>query len=166
MSVPGDILGKKTKKSVTINDNVITTVENGETFASVMVLPTEGESTSKRRHRPTKIPKTNERTLMIGRTQPQGDSVQCISSNADVKQVSEGDQKPEALGIKSSNGALVDVAENTDRTCRLETYGGGESWTQNQQMIFEWALRHFPKGTDKRWDKIADQIPGKSKVSV
>ncbi|PVD30290.1 hypothetical protein C0Q70_09554 [Pomacea canaliculata] len=113
-SAQGDILGKKTKKSVTINDNVITTVENGETFASVMVLPTEGESTSKRRHRPAKIPKTNERTLMIGRTQP-------------------------------SRGLC------------------GESWTQNQQMIFEWALRHFPKGTDKRWDKIADQIPGKSK---
>ena len=38
-------------------------------------------------------------------------------------------------------------------------------WTQNQQKIFEWALSTYPKGTSERWEKIADEIPGKSKVS-
>ena len=51
------------------------------------------------------------------------------------------------------------------RTEQEEGGKEGDTWTQNQQVIFEWALRHFPKGTDKRWDKIAEQIPGKTKVT-
>ena len=39
-----------------------------------------------------------------------------------------------------------------------------EPWTQNQQTIFEWALKQYPKGTEARWDKVAEHIPGKSKV--
>ena len=39
-------------------------------------------------------------------------------------------------------------------------------WSQNQQVILEWALRQYPKGTEQRWEKIAEHIPGKSKVST
>lgn len=41
-----------------------------------------------------------------------------------------------------------------------------DTWTQTQQMAFEQALRLFPKGIDRRWDRISEQIPGKSKVSA
>ncbi|XP_005108283.3 dnaJ homolog subfamily C member 1 [Aplysia californica] len=37
------------------------------------------------------------------------------------------------------------------------------AWTQNQQTIFEWALKQYPKGTDKRWDRVSEHIPGKTK---
>ena len=39
-------------------------------------------------------------------------------------------------------------------------------WTQNQQKILEWALTQYPKGTSERWEKIAEHIPGKTKVGV
>ncbi|KAK6172092.1 hypothetical protein SNE40_018048 [Patella caerulea] len=38
-----------------------------------------------------------------------------------------------------------------------------DTWTQNQQMILEWALRQYPKGTDLRWEKVSEHIPGKTK---
>ena len=37
-------------------------------------------------------------------------------------------------------------------------------WSQNQQKILEWALKNIPKETGDRWGKIAEQIPGKSKM--
>ena len=37
-------------------------------------------------------------------------------------------------------------------------------WSQNQQKILEWALTQYPKGTTERWEKIAEHIPGKTKV--
>lgn len=40
----------------------------------------------------------------------------------------------------------------------------GNLWTQNQQKILEWALTVYPKGTGQRWEKIAEHIPGKTKV--
>ena len=40
------------------------------------------------------------------------------------------------------------------------------SWTQLQQKIFEKALALFPKGTSERFCKVAEQVPGKSKVSI
>ncbi|XP_060066301.1 dnaJ homolog subfamily C member 1-like [Ylistrum balloti] len=38
-----------------------------------------------------------------------------------------------------------------------------DQWNKNQQTILEWNLRQYPKGTDQRWEKIAQQIPGKTK---
>ncbi len=37
-------------------------------------------------------------------------------------------------------------------------------WSQNQQKILEWTLTQYPKGTTERWDRIAEHIPGKTKV--
>ncbi|ELU18094.1 hypothetical protein CAPTEDRAFT_153557, partial [Capitella teleta] len=36
-------------------------------------------------------------------------------------------------------------------------------WTQNQQKTLEVCLAQFPKGTPERWEKIAEQIPSKTK---
>ena len=38
------------------------------------------------------------------------------------------------------------------------------AWTQRQQKILEKAMQAFPRGLDDRWDKIADAVPGKTKV--
>ena len=38
-------------------------------------------------------------------------------------------------------------------------------WSQSQQLTLEWALRNYPKDTDRRWDLIAEHIAGKTKVS-
>ena len=49
--------------------------------------------------------------------------------------------------------------------CDKDSKDSKEEWTQNQQKIFEWGLSNFPKGTAERWEKIAEHIPGKDKVS-
>ncbi|KAH8023252.1 hypothetical protein HPB51_011695 [Rhipicephalus microplus] len=36
-------------------------------------------------------------------------------------------------------------------------------WSQEQQKCMEAALQMFPKGTEDRWDRIAEAVPGKSK---
>ena len=35
-----------------------------------------------------------------------------------------------------------------------------------QQKALEKALKQFPKGTDQRWDKIANAVPSKTKVII
>ena len=47
-----------------------------------------------------------------------------------------------------------------------DTMGSSDTWTQNQQKIFEWGLTQYPRGVEDRWGKIAEHIPGKSKVGV
>ncbi|XP_052791957.1 uncharacterized protein F54F2.9-like isoform X1 [Mya arenaria] len=62
---------------------------------------------------------------------------------------------------KNTEGALNDKSEsNNDPQVKCE---GLDAWSQNQQVILEWALKQYPKGTDQRWEKIAEQIPGKTK---
>lgn len=54
--------------------------------------------------------------------------------------------------------------QETDENC-----DNGEdrlAWTQTQQRALEVALATFPKGTDERWERIAESIPGKSKVKT
>ncbi|KAH7944878.1 hypothetical protein HPB49_001566 [Dermacentor silvarum] len=36
-------------------------------------------------------------------------------------------------------------------------------WSQEQQKCMEAALQMYPKGTEDRWDRIAEAVPGKSK---
>ena len=40
----------------------------------------------------------------------------------------------------------------------------GGSWSAGQQKALENALKSFPKGTDRRWDRIANAVPDKTKV--
>ena len=37
------------------------------------------------------------------------------------------------------------------------------NWTQEQQSLFEKALKQFTKDTPNRWEKISESVPGKSK---
>lgn len=40
------------------------------------------------------------------------------------------------------------------------------NWSQEEQILLEKALLKYPKGTDERWDKIALQLEGRSKVRI
>lgn len=133
------------KKNQHISDNIITTADSDDATA---LTDTPQQNSARRRHRPTKIPKTADRTLLIPQTIP--------SKDTSVNGVKDQMQK------KSDGG---DGGGGEGRTQQEEGGKEGDTWTQNQQVIFEWALRHFPKGTDKRWDRIAEQIPGKTKVT-
>ncbi|XP_072031966.1 dnaJ homolog subfamily C member 1-like [Amphiura filiformis] len=87
-----------------------------------------------------------------------------------------------AKPIKSSDRTLVimqqqqrnavDKSRTADESDEKQDDGANDiiypgvescSWTQRQQKVLEKALSVYPKGTDARWDKIADSVPGKSK---
>lgn len=75
-------------------------------------------------------------------------------------------QRPTKL-VKTRERTLL-IAQGTTSTnegSKLSDVEPDKTWTQNQQTIFEWALKQFPKGTEARWEKVAEHIPGKSKVS-
>ncbi|RUS74885.1 hypothetical protein EGW08_017350, partial [Elysia chlorotica] len=111
----------------------------------------------RKRHRPTKIPQSSERTLLISKGAPAvtaatGDNI-AKSKTDSAEAVSSGST---ATADVNSTGKGSSAGEEAGRKLR-------EPWTQNQQTIFEWALKQYPKGTEARWDKVADHIPGKSK---
>lgn len=41
--------------------------------------------------------------------------------------------------------------------------GDAESWSQTEQMVLETMLRQYPKGTEQRWEKIAENLSNKTK---
>jgi DnaJ family protein C protein 2 len=47
----------------------------------------------------------------------------------------------------------------------LSDSDGKSVWTATEQKLLEQALLTFPKDTPKRWDRIAESIPGRSKES-
>ncbi|CAG5121782.1 unnamed protein product, partial [Candidula unifasciata] len=100
-------------------------------------------SSIRKRHIPTKVNKTAERTVLI----TQADTHQRSATGSATNKV---------ITVPQVSGTQVASSDESSK-CKKET------WTQNQQTIFEWALKQFPKGTDQRWEKIAEQIPGKSK---
>jgi len=63
--------------------------------------------------------------------------------------------QPSATKSNSSNRAAVPSDNATQGT-----------WSQQQQRLLEIALNQHPKGTLERWDKVAEIVPGKTKVTV
>ncbi|KAL8586389.1 hypothetical protein ACOMHN_023004 [Nucella lapillus] len=150
-AVQGNVLtntnSKMAKNHQYISDNIITTSDDGSTVtpAKDSPDPDSADGRTRQRHRPTKISKTVDRTLLISQTVPSTDSP-TGEKNQTQKE-----------GVERDGGG-------GDGRTEVEAGGkDGDSWTQNQQAVLEWALRHYPKGTDKRWDKIAEQISGKTK---
>ena len=66
-----------------------------------------------------------------------------------------------------AKGGASEVTPEEKNTLMVRTESDQESltWTQNQQKALEWALARYPRGTLDRWDKVADHITGKNKVS-
>ncbi|XP_062600149.1 dnaJ homolog subfamily C member 1-like [Saccostrea cucullata] len=90
-----------------------------------------------------------------------------MSQNGDIqiRKRSKASKKTNVETLKStSKGSNLEggaSCDNTQDSLRLTDESDG--WNKNQQTILEWALRQHPKGTDQRWEKIAEHIPGKSK---
>lgn len=57
----------------------------------------------------------------------------------------------------SSHSSQIKITEEVSRD-------SPDFWSQANQMTFEKMLRLYPKGTELRWEKIAENIPSKSKV--
>jgi DnaJ family protein C protein 1 len=102
------------------------------------------EESQVRRRQKLKNQKTADRTSAISKAESE-------TKNSDAK----------LNGASSVSGATGDDTvlkeEKNDSDTKL--------WMQNQQKAFEWGLAQFPKGTPDRWDKIAEHITGKTKVS-
>ncbi|XP_046337769.1 dnaJ homolog subfamily C member 1-like [Haliotis rufescens] len=139
----GSFSGKTKKQEWDISDSIITTTDSVASSEN-----TEEENKPRRRNKPSKVVKTADRSLHIPDSQP-------VSKPA-AAPPSEREAPASASGLSQDS-----VQGNTTESVKLKT--GDTTWTQNQQVIFEWALKHTPKGVEKRWEKIADQIPGKSK---
>lgn len=136
VSLQSNVL-KSGKKSQVIADEIISKSEE-DFMQNGNILEkgnTDGETVRKRNK---KDPKTAERTLVISKVP--------VKSNTEKVLVS--DQS---------------VPSNTDKSEKTGVVVSDDSWNKNLQTIFEWALRQYPKGTEQRWDKIAEHIPGKSK---
>lgn len=86
--------------------------------------------------------KTADRTLMIS-------DVQTLKSS------------PKGDNLTSEEESACDDAQDGGKII-----DDSEDWNKNQQTILEWALRQYPKGTEQRWEKIAEHLPGKSKVCM
>lgn len=39
-------------------------------------------------------------------------------------------------------------------------------WSKDEQKLLEGALVKYPKGTEERWDRIAEELPGRTKDEV
>ncbi|XP_038078700.1 dnaJ homolog subfamily C member 1-like [Patiria miniata] len=101
--------------------------------------PDDSHKENHGKHKPTKPPKTAERTLLISQT----------SGNGNLES-----QRDETEG---------ENAENAGTEQDVLSPGGAGSWSQRQQKIFEKALTVYGKGVAERWEKIADAVPGKRK---
>ena len=136
-------MSKSGKKSQPLTDDMISVNadldENSEQNMA--------ESQLRKRHKQPK--KTVDRTLLISQTQQSNTTVETCRDSLD----------------NGGRGATKgDNSEQSDGALKLSEDGDG--WNKNQQTILEWALRQYPKGTEQRWEKIAEHIPGKSKVRL
>jgi DnaJ family protein C protein 1 len=129
----------KSKKSQAISDDIISQKmdENVCSYPNSELSP-NGDSQLRKRNKIVK--KTDNKTSVV--------------SNLLVPKSS----------TKGGNSSAGVTEENTQDNVKLTD--DSDDWNKNQQTILEWALRQYPKGTDQRWEKIAEHIPGKSKVSV
>lgn len=156
---------KNSKKHIGISDEIISTPMAEDTIAPAVDNTLDNvdsvDGKVRRRHK-NKPQKDSERTLLISKSSE--DNSQNISQKVSIKSTKESVQHRDdtlILKEKQENGSL-----------RTETKGKSEgqglvevdSWSQNQQVVLEWALKQYPKGSEQRWEKIAEHVPGKTKV--
>lgn len=70
----------------------------------------------------------------------------------------------------SKNNSQTELQSADDTSSSSETHsksdtshGDAGGWSQNEQMVLEMMLRQYPKGTDQRWEKIAENLSNKTK---
>ncbi|KAK3108960.1 hypothetical protein FSP39_019800 [Pinctada imbricata] len=144
VSVQGGV-PKGGKKLQSLTDDMISVNTD---LASKDVDSNSSEPVLRKRHKPSK--KTAERTLLISQSSCNSDNIEkTVSKNSSV----EGGEK-ESLKHENDPDQGAGALKLSDES---------DGWNKNQQTILEWALRQYPKGTDQRWEKISEHIPGKNK---
>ena len=122
-------------------------------------------------------------TLKKGQLQPSDDIISTNDSSVSITDTESGHRKnnnkkksdrtllPQQekdtktfIEIPTSKTQLSDGANHKKKSVKSDVEVKDTSWSQNQQKLLEWALNKFPKGTEERWDKVAEHIPGKNKV--
>ncbi|XP_033103272.1 dnaJ homolog subfamily C member 1-like [Anneissia japonica] len=87
-----------------------------------------------------------------------------ISVRSDFKSENSEDNRRHktAKPVKSAERTLLiqDIKADSNKAVNVNDE---EVWTQAQQKVFEKALAMFPKGTSDRFNKVAEQVPGKSR---
>ncbi|CAH1788926.1 unnamed protein product [Owenia fusiformis] len=84
-------------------------------------------------------------------------------SNTSTKSSANTNETTQKISKSSSNNTSSVKSTRSDGAASTEVGSNEGDWSQNQQKILEWALGQFPKGTEARWDKVAEHIPGKTK---
>ncbi|XP_033762603.1 dnaJ homolog subfamily C member 1-like isoform X2 [Pecten maximus] len=133
------------KKTQVVTDEMIS---HKADYEGTVTEDTNGDVRSgdvRRRHKP-KPKKTSEKTLLAA-----------VESQSEKKQ-GEVNQPKIVQPNKQSDSEAI-----SENSVTSKSSGDGDQWNKNQQTILEWNLRQYPKGTDQRWEKIALQIPGKTK---
>ncbi|CAI5531768.1 unnamed protein product [Closterium sp. Naga37s-1] len=74
----------------------------------------------------------------------------------------EGESAGAANGVAAEAGAAGAGAAGAGASAGAE--GAVDVWGEAQEVALVKALKAFPKDTDKRWDRIAAAVPGKSKA--
>ena len=184
---------KSSKKNVAISDSIISHSE-AEIIGAKENSSIDDIENKVRRRTKQKPADNSERTLMISKI-PVSAGRQTGTSNKSPSGSVTSDSKNVTGSNKSTDSSTSVSSENTNQSCdELTTNIGakskdanvtnkqsqvkgssdsaskdgvdGDLWSQNQQVILEWALRQYPKTTEQRWEKIAEHIPGKSKVNA
>lgn len=86
-----------------------------------------------------------------------GEDYQCCDSDDNMTHSEEG-QLPKERQTTSKTSS-----HDTGQHVKVVPLQKLDDWSQDQQRSMEAALQKFPKGTEDRWDKIAEVVPGKSK---
>ena len=177
---------KNSKKVIDIKDDIISTADKESPISQ-----TESGNKLRKRNKPAK---DSTRTLMISSNEDvgvpsAGQTAESLISNGSTSQCTDrisqenfvtnssnrqpvqqnGTEADKLVSKKSVNKSeSISSVNDTSKASKMKDTdidaADGENWSQNQQVILEWALRQYPKGTEQRWEKIADQIPGKNKV--
>ncbi|KAK3603174.1 hypothetical protein CHS0354_043007 [Potamilus streckersoni] len=152
---------KTFQKSAEISDNIISRKEQYDDD-TVRDNVENKEDKLRKRHRP-KQQKDIERTILISKEpiKSYDSAKEPVKSLFDSSSLTKNKIGSEII-VDKVNGELrkpghevADPLVNGREDASL--------WTKNQQAILEWALKMYPKGSDQRWEKIAEHIPGKSK---
>ena len=186
---------KTSKKNIAISDSIISHPDTEAEIIGAKennsVEDPENKVRKRTRHKPAD---NSERTLMISKIPVSAGKQTGTSSKSQTGSLT-SDNKNLTGSNKSADNSSSVASESTNQSCdKLVNNNGAENkaksviskqsqaktsansadkdsadgdvWSQNQQVILEWALRQYPKTTEQRWEKIAEHIPGKNKVSV
>lgn len=86
-------------------------------------------------------------------------------TDSGLKDASNEKARGEDTVLAGKESKAVIASAPSERYDPPETSSSDTPWTSAEQKLLEQALITYPKDTVKRWDRIAESIPGRSKES-